>query len=272
MPNQRTHTPHAVTQAEAEAWEAEGYFIREAVLSSERVARLRDATNEVVASIDDTNNNGCEYYLCGRRFVDADGVTLQYEYAPGARGLRVVEPVHHLHPALDSLVDDPSLVTPMRDLVGARSVALWTAKMNLKGPGSASFGWHQDSPYWAHDCAHVDRLPNVMIALDDQTREGGCFRVVRGSHRRGMLPGRNDGSELGGFYTSPDAFDPKDACYLDVAAGTLIFFSPHLVHGSAVNASEHARRALIYTYQPAGFRALKNGELRNAEEPSPCQS
>ena len=91
------------------------------------------------------------------------------------------------HPYSDAILDDPRIVEPMRDLVGSERVAVFTDKLNLKRPREGSgFRWHQDSPYWTHACSHVDLLPNVMLTLDDAHEGNGCFRVVRGSHRRGL--------------------------------------------------------------------------------------
>jgi ectoine hydroxylase-related dioxygenase (phytanoyl-CoA dioxygenase family) len=41
-----------------------------------------------------------------------------------------------------------------------------------------------------------------------------------------------------------------------------VFFDPFIVHGSGVNLSERPRRAMIITYQPGGFPALKSGLVR----------
>jgi ectoine hydroxylase-related dioxygenase (phytanoyl-CoA dioxygenase family) len=49
-----------------------------------------------------------------------------------------------------------------------------------------------------------------------------------------------------------------------VPAGSLIFFSPHTVHGSQPNASEQKRRAVVLTYQPAGHRMFKVDAMREA--------
>jgi ectoine hydroxylase-related dioxygenase (phytanoyl-CoA dioxygenase family) len=103
-----------------------------------------------------------------------------------------------------------------------------------------------------------------MVALDDTSEANGCFRVVRGSHTRGCLPGLADGSQLEGFYTHPKAFDEAHQVAMVVPAGSLVFFSPHSVHGSFANASDQPRRALILTYQPSDFPMLKSGITRNA--------
>jgi hypothetical protein len=176
----------------------------------------RAETNSLCAREDD-------YAIDGNRYIEAGGSTIQYEYATreseaGQGGsdqssdtIRVIEPFHHLHPIFDRLIDDERIVVPMRGIVGCERVALWTDKLNLKRPREGSgFRWHQDSPYWSHACDHVERLPNVLVALDDADENNGCFRVIRGSHSEGYLPGLGDGSRLGPLFTNPAAFDETD--------------------------------------------------------------
>ena len=114
-----------------------------------------------------------------------------------------------------------------------------------------------------HDCVHVDLLPNVMVNFDDSSVENGCLRVIRGSHKRGVLPGTADGSQLGGFYTNPSLIDRNEEVAIEAAAGSVLFFDPHLIHGSGPNLSANPRRAIILTYQPAGFEMLKRACVRN---------
>ena len=113
-----------------------------------------------------------------------------------------------------------------------------------------------------HDHSEVDDLPNVFVALDDADETNGCLSVIRGSHLAGCLPGRSDGEQLSGFFTDPNCFDLNAAVPLVMAAGSVAFFSPHIVHGSAINSSDAARRALIYTYQAGQGPALKSGVSR----------
>ena len=254
---------------EASAYESDGFVIRENVFSSAEIARLGEAAERAVALAARLGRQGKTYTLDGNRFVDADHLTIQYEHGPASETIRVIEPVHELDAELDALIDDPRIVEPMCGLVECEQVSLWTGKLNLKRPREGSgFRWHQDSPYWIHDSSHVDRLPNVYLTLDDATEANGCLRIIRGSHTNGCLPGIGDGSQLEGFFTDPACFDETQQVPLVVAAGSLVFFHPHSVHGSQPNASDVARRALILTYQPAGFPMLKSGELRNAVTPN----
>ena len=206
------------------------------------------------------------YIIDDKRFVDVGHITIQFEHSRNSETIRVIEPVHELDKLLDSLIDDPRLVEPMRILVGAENISLWTDKLNLKRPHEGSgFGWHQDSPYWIHDCDHVDQLPNVMLTFDNANESNGCLRLIPNSHKQGCLPGTSDGSQLGGFFTSPDHFDESRQVLMAVPAGSLIFFDAHTIHGSLPNESDQPRRAIILTYQPGGFPTLKSREIRNVE-------
>jgi ectoine hydroxylase-related dioxygenase (phytanoyl-CoA dioxygenase family) len=104
----------------------------------------------------------------------------------------------------------------------------------------------------------------VMVALDDAHEGNGCLRVIRGSHRRGMLPGLQGQGALGPLFTDPAGFDESQQVPLAMPAGSLAFFSPHVVHGSQPNASDALRRALVITYQPGGGRMFKLDAARAA--------
>lgn len=254
-----------LTERERSAWREDGFFLRRAAFSPAEVESLREAAERVRAIACELARDGRRYEVDGNRYVDAGAVTVQMEHARESAALRVVEPFHHLDPVFEKLVDDPRLVAPMRELVGAERVALWTDKLNFKPPHEGSgFRWHQDSPYWAHACRHLDQLPNVMVALDDADEGNGCFRVVRGSHKHGLLPGRQDDGVLGPLFTDPRHFDLGAQVAAAMPAGSLFFFSPHTVHGSEPNRSDRSRRALVITYQPAGFDQFKAPGPREA--------
>jgi len=261
---------YGLSEAESQAYARDGFFIRETVFDACEIRAFQEAAEEVaqlagqgaLASRDRYAIDGNEYVEAS---LSAGASTVQMEHRTGSHVIRVIEPFHHLHPRFRTLVDDPRLVQPMAGLVGTRRVALFTDKMNLKRPQEGSrFSWHQDSPYWAHFCDHLDQLPNVLVALDDAAVDNGCFRVIRGSHRRGLLPGRAGEGRLGPLFTHPDAFDESLQVPAVIPAGSTVFFSPHAVHGSEPNTSDRPRRALVLTYQPADRRMFKIDAVRNA--------
>ena len=85
-----------------------------------------------------------------------------------------------------------------------------------------------------------------------------------------------DGTAKDGFKYTGDAIDGSivsalnkfnlsDEVLLGVPAGSLVFFNPHIVHGSEPNKSDKPRRAFIMTYQPANNPMLKSGLIDNIE-------
>jgi len=248
-----------LSEAERRAWRDDGFFVRAAVFGADELALLGAAAERCVTRATAAMERPCEQYaIDGNVYREASGATIQLEHAPGSQTIRVIEPFHHLDERMDRLLDDPRLVEPMRDLIGDERVALFTDKLNLKRPREGSrFRWHQDSPYWAHFFAELDRLPNVLLNLDDADEHNGCFRVIRGSHRRGMLPGCEGEGRLGPLFTDPRSFELADQVPAVAPAGSLVFFSPHTVHGSEPNRSDASRRALVLTYQPGGNRMFK---------------
>jgi len=249
----------ALRDDERRAWERDGFFLRARAFAGEELEALRAAAERVGAlAARIAAAEGRAYEVDGNRYADAGDLTVQFEHGSDAATLRVVEPFHQLDPVFERLIADPRLVEPMCGLVGAERVALWTDKLNFKRPQEGSgFRWHQDSPYWAHACRHLDLLPNVMLALDDADEDNGCLRVVRGSHRQGLLPGRQGDGVLGPLFTDPRAFDERQQVAAAMPAGSLLFFSPHTVHGSEPNRSDSLRRAMILTYQPGGNRMFR---------------
>jgi hypothetical protein len=257
---------HSLTPSERRAYAEDGFFVRRGQFDAAEIEALRDASECAVERAQAASDAGGESYeIDGNRYCEASGSTIQFEHHEGARTIRVIEPFHHLDERFDRVIDDPRFVEPARGLVGAERVALFTDKLNLKRPREGSrFRWHQDSPYWAHVFPEVHRLPNAMLALDDASPANGCLRLIAGSHKRGMLPGLEGQGRLGPLFTDPRYFDASREVAPELPAGSLLFFSPHVVHGSEPNASDALRRAFLFTYQPGGNRMFKVDAKREA--------
>ena len=262
--------PFFLTNSEFSDYQSKGFLIRERVFSASELSLLRSAAQQAQTDAVELIQQGTAqgrkiqpYALDGNRFTDIDFITVQFEHGVANDAVRVIEPVNELSQHFDALIDEPRLTQPMQQIVCTHELALWTAKLNLKPAKEGSgFRWHQDSPYWIHDCDHVDQLPNVMVLFDDADASNGCLRVIQGSHKNGRLPGCEDGSQLQGFFTHPNAFSEQDQVLMEAPAGSVVFFDPHIVHGSQPNHSDAPRRAIIITYQPAGYPALKSRVVR----------
>lgn len=267
---------HALQESERAHYEEHGFFAREAVFEKSDLESFRSAAERVVeraaqasrevaeANVQEQAADAVDYVIDGNRYVEADRSTVQFEHDKGSKTIRVIEPFHHLDAVFEGLIEDPRIVQPLCGVLGADRIALWTDKINLKRPREGSgFRWHQDSPYWSHVCTHCDQLPNVMITLDDADHENGCFRLIPGSHKRGFLPGLDDGTRLAPLFTNPAEFDEETQWLAELPAGSLVVFSAHTVHGSQPNRSDRDRRAIVLTYQPADHPMFKHEGTRN---------
>ena len=253
-----------VSAAERERYRSAGYFVREGVLGAAEVEPLRDAVEAVhraiVRAASEEDARGSER-VDERRYQRVLGSTVKWEWREGSAEIRSMEPFAHLDPRLDALIDDPRLWAPAADRIGAKPW-LFTDKPHFKRPGGAPFPWHQDTPYWAFGCEHVDRLASLQLYLDDANVENGCLWMIPGSHADGPLPTFRDRGVLGRLYTDLDGIETAAPVPIEAPAGSLIFFDGNVVHGSQTNRSESSRRALVLTYQPPGHALWNRDETR----------
>ena len=253
-----------LTEAERGAFERDGFFVREGVLGSPELGLLRRAVEAVHARVVEAASAlGPSELLDGKRYQRVLDSSIKWEWQADSSQIRSMEPVHHLDPSLDAVLDDPRLWTPLAALLGVSCLSLFTDKLNFKRPGGAPFPWHQDSLYWAFDCGHVDRLGSVQIYLDDATEANGCLWLMPGSHRGGVRAGYTDRGRLARLYTDLEKLEPFQRVPLRAAAGSAIFFNANIVHGSQTNRSGSSRRALVLTYQPVGLPLWRATEHRD---------
>lgn len=258
-----------VTEVEREQFRSLGYFSRSRVLLGDELEPLRRAVeaihDAVVAEAAGTGAAPVER-IDDKRYQQVLGSTVKWEWREGAREIRSMEPFAHLDARLDALIDDTRLWLPAADLLGAASVSLFTDKLNFKRPRGAPFPWHQDAPYWAFGCRHVDRLASLQIYLDDATVDNGCLWTIPGTHTQGVLPVFEDRGVLGRLYTDTARLEGEEPAPIEAPAGSVIWFDGYLVHGSRSNRSASSRRALVLTYQPAGLPQWRTPGVRPVEE------
>jgi hypothetical protein len=241
---------------EADRLDSEGYLVRPGAFSADEVAEVVRSCEDLVAWV----VASCKGFRMpmGSYVFESDltkDVTIKWEGDSDV--VHGLEPFAHLSPELKDWGYDPRFVEPMIDMVGDDNPELFTEKLNLKrreagGPNPM----HQDFPYWEDPADDAERLATAILFLDDTTPENGCLEVVPGSHKDGVWATRADGDMFMGNEIQPPAEGDVDIVPLEVEAGTLVFFGPYLVHQSAPNRSDGDRRALLYSYQPAGNRTL----------------
>jgi ectoine hydroxylase-related dioxygenase (phytanoyl-CoA dioxygenase family) len=255
-----------LSERERAEYRERGYFVREQLLGEAELELLRDAAEALHRRIAAAVAHGRPEHvelIDGRRYQRVEQSLVKWEWSEAlAAAIRSMEPVHPLCARLDALIDDPRLCVPAAELIGERAVSLFTDKLNFKRPQGSPFPWHQDAPYWAFSCAHLERLTSVQLYLDAAREESGCLWLIPASHRAGHLPAPRDRGVLGRLYTDLSQFEHAEPLPICAPAGSAIFFHPYLVHGSRGNRSRDSRRALVLTYQPPGLPLWNHAHAR----------
>ena len=246
-------TSFAMSDAERRQLAVDGYVVRERVFDAGEVAAIAAECEAVVARLEaagrHTKHAVGSYMFEIQR--EAATVVKWEPFAPEV--VQGLEPLAHLSEPLRDVGLDARLVGPCRAIVGQDDIALFTEKLNVKrAQHGGSIILHQDFPYWEHVSPIAAQVATAMVFLDDTTTLNGCLEVAAGTHRQGKWPQRADSDGFGSLEMDPAQFDHGRLKALEAPAGTVAYFGAFLVHRSLPNRSSGDRRALLYSYQPAG--------------------
>jgi hypothetical protein len=238
--------------AEREGLVRDGYVVRRKVFNEGDCARIAADCEDLVQRLT-AAQHGPKRVVGSYMFEMRRDLETMVKWEPDfPELLQGVEFFAHLSEPLRRWGLDPRMVEPARDLVGQDDVVPFTEKLNLKrARQGGEYILHQDFPYWNAVTPVANRLATAMVCLDEATTGNGCLQVAPGSHRSGVQTQRKV-EGFGAMEMDPDAFDMNRLVPVEVEAGSVIFFGPFLVHRSLNNRSDLDRRALLYTYQPAG--------------------
>ena len=241
-------------EQEHEQLKTAGYLVRESIFDTAETMQIASLCEQVVQRVAHSKEN--LYLDMGHYVFEIDKkleVVIKWE-RENPEVLLGLEPVAHLSPDLRHWALDSRLTGPAADLIGHSEVCLYTEKLNLK---KSRFGGpivtHQDHPYWVDVADDVDKIATAVVFLDDASLANGCIEVLPGSHLGGLQKGKNT-SGFGSNEMDTSDLDQSGFIPLEVPAGSAAFFGPRLVHRSLHNHSNQDRRAILFSYQPFGFR------------------
>ena len=142
---------------------------------------------------------------------------------------------------------------PIVDLAAAvvgEAVYHWHSKLSWKRPRSTSlWDWHQDYGFWADDGVERPDMCTVAVAVGPVNVANGCMRLVRASHRLGVIDvvpiGASQGSDPHVVATLLES-QPAEPCELDT--GDVVVFHSNTLHSSGPNESNEPRTMLMMSY------------------------
>lgn len=231
-----------LTDQQIAFYQDNGYLVVEGVLSPEKLARLRQETDAIIAGAADVAANDDLYDLEDSHRPD------------NPRVRRIKEPFRHNKFFWD-LCADPDVTDIVAQLVGP-DVRVYGGKMNIKAAGyGAPVEWHQDWAFYPHTNDHV--LATGML-LDDCDEGNGPLMVLPGSHKGPVYDHHADGAFCGAFDPTTTGLDVSKAVKLMGPAGSMTIHHVRAVHGSALNTSNRQRRLLLTEYAAADAWPIAN--------------
>ena len=252
--------PTSLSAAQWRTFEENGFVDLGAIVSDAELASLRTRLDEIM--LGDIKYPGLMYQLDpGGSYggTEAMGQTLGWKGATkeyrkiGEAGCGL-----ECDDKFRSLITSPLMVDICARVYGPHTpISPYRAMMmNKPAHSGTDLPWHQDGgEFWG-----VDRDPQVFVwlAIDDATVHNGCVKVVKRSHKRGLLSLR--GHTLSEAHVD-DVVSPDDIVNVELPAGHAVMCHNHLVHASSTNSTDAPRRGFSVNFMDARSKVTKSGPM-----------
>jgi phytanoyl-CoA hydroxylase len=241
---------------EQRAFAENGFLVIEDLLSPEELATLRERT-EAIASVRLTH--------VPERYLQVEPAIQRGEAQAETRrdSFRKMYYLANFDEVYRAHAQNPKILAVIEAFLGP-DLKLYEDQLFMKPPlhGSAQ-GYHQDSQAWTPIVPR--NLITCWVALDDATLENGCLRMVRGSHRWGLLLPEQT------MYLRKlaERGELPEEVPVPLRAGSCSFHHSLTVHTSGPNRSPHPRWGYATHYMSSASRYLpRNAESSQEEEMS----
>jgi phytanoyl-CoA hydroxylase len=213
----------------------QGYVVVPEVLTSDELAEVRRAVDEIVDGARSVTKHDSVYDL-------EDG------HMPEQPRVRRIKAPHRIRPVFDRIARHPKVTGVLAQLIGP-DIRLHNTKLNMKWAGYGSgVEWHQDWAFYPHT---NDDVLATGIYLDDCDPENGPLMVLPGTHEGPVYDHHADGRFCGAIDVEKAGIDISRAVPLVGKAGTMTVHHARLLHGSVDNQSGRPRRLLLHEYAAA---------------------
>lgn len=158
------------------------------------------------------------------------------------------------------LVTHPSILDAVESLIGAETLVQGSLLLCKYPRDPSRVLWHQDGSYSSRVGTPAT---SAWVALSDSTPEGGCLRVIPGSHVSGPLPHVVPAASDSLLrYDGLAGVDETRAADVALKAGEMSLHQGDLVHGSAPNRSDEKRIGFVVRYVTPRYAVAVNPVVR----------
>ncbi len=215
----------------AEHYRRDGFVVVPDLVDAETLAALREVTDQLIDASRSVSKSDAVYDLDTGHSADSPRLT------------RIKLP-HIQHPLYWQVLSSEPVLRLLSQLLGTAALRLHTSKLNCKSPhGGRAVEWHQDWAFYPHT---NDDILALGIWLDDVTPENGPLLAIPGSHKGPVLQHCANGVFAGAIDPKDPLFEIDQVSALTGAAGSASVHHVRVLHGSAPNLSNCARRVLFF--------------------------
>ena len=135
--------------------------------------------------------------------------------------------------------------------VDASRLTSW-GHMIRKAPGGPAANWHQDHAYWRPEFDYY--ALGVWLPMHDVSVEMGAMQFIPGSHKRGLVPHRQEDAPEHNVLAARDPVDAAKAVACPLKKGGATFHHSETLHYTAPNTTGQPRLAFPTEFQLAPVR------------------
>ncbi|SEW32450.1 Ectoine hydroxylase-related dioxygenase, phytanoyl-CoA dioxygenase (PhyH) family [Cognatiyoonia koreensis] len=212
------------------AYDKDGYLVLDGFISGEQLTRMQAATDRLIDA--------------SRNVSESDEIyDLDKGHGPDNPRLTRIKLPHKRDQIFEDVLKRSALTEVLTDLLGP-DTTLITSKLNTKAPGGgAAVEWHQDWAFYPHT---NDDLLAFGVLLEDVDLDNGPLMVIPGTHKGPILSHHTSGVFSGAIDPDDPLFTLEKAVTLTGKAGTVTVHHARILHGSAPNKSDRARKILFF--------------------------
>lgn len=250
-------------------FQTRGYWIAPRFMDTDRIARCRDAMEDVYQGSFHTGRTPWAGWIQRDAAEQHDANIAPGYWQPGddPGKIRKTDNAWWSDDTIAAVATDAFLGACAARLMGADTIRLWQDQLLHKPGGGfpeATAGWHQDLYYWG-SAVSCDELLTAWVAFDDVTEDNGAVQVVAGSHQWGIVDDVSD-------FWSSDLDSQEEAMAqagrdveivpLVMDAGQASFHHCLTLHGSRPNLTDSPRRGLAVHLQTDAVRSVPSSDSR----------
>ena len=234
-----TNTTPALTAAQIDAFEKDGYLILPRLVAAADCELMAATTNahlaQAVAPLEYESEVG---YAGAPKSLDS----------VGGRTARRLRNAYQRDDSYRAWARNPQLVAMLELLLG-EAVCLTLSHHNCvmtKHPhfGTAT-GWHRDIRYWSFP---RNELISVWLALDSENANNGGLRFIPGSHRFDIKPEQMDELDFLRPEVATNQALFAQGKSVELQQGDVVFFHSGLFHAAGRNNTESVKESVVFAY------------------------